>query len=165
MIKHPIKEQKLNNVDLKTGLPIFYTDIYMSYLIGDVVRYWTDEIIKNGILLDDIITKDGVEDNAYYRPYYKDFPWNVTIIHMSSIKESIYKINFNIKSTIDKNIFSYYTLNEKQNKFINNFFKGDWVDYVDNQGSRIIVEFDLDKYYYLWSRTVKLQKIKNNIKK
>lgn len=174
MIKHPPKEEQLSIVDKKTQLPMFYTDVYMSYTIGEVVRYWTKEMLKNNIPIKKIITVNGIVDKTYYRPYYKEFPWSVDIIHMNFIKNSEYKINFNLTDGeheyYDKNnpfiyrICNYnYVITDEQNNFLDNFFKGDWLKYVDKQGSRIIVEFDLDKYYLSWFRTIKLNKIKNNI--
>ena len=185
MIKHPPKEK---DIDLTIYQhPIMYSDYYMKYPIGDVVRYWTDYLLKNGILLDKVNCNENGFDGSFFRPYHKSFPWNVNILHMTFIKESMYKLNFNfpnyrLTNLISTNCIStmnsvimnssytnqqynqWYLLDEER-KVIEEYFKGSWIDYLDIQGSRIIVQFDLDEYYIQWFRTQKLLKIKNKLAK
>lgn len=95
--------------------------------------------------------------------------------------EDTYKINFNLECRkiiyyehienvmLNENTISCrgigtigYTLEKEERLFIENFFKGEWVDYLDIQSSRIIVQFFLNKYYPIF-RKLKISKIKNNI--
>ncbi len=149
-----------------------YSDIYHSYPIGEVTRYWTKILIDNGIRL---------EKSS------RIFPWSVDILHMHSrlrsIKIDCYKICFNLECSdviIDdgqecevtitkKDGVSIrhtgtigYILSKKERDFTENLFKGKWVQYLDIQGSRIIVQFWLEDYYPIF-RKEKILKIKNNI--
>lgn len=183
MIKHPPKEKDIDFTLFQH--PIMYSDYYMQYPIGDVVKYWTKYLLKNGILIDNVRCDKNGFDGSFFRPYHKSFPYNVNIIHMDFIKESVYKINFNFPdyrlinytstsctTTIDsKNINSSYTnqqyvqffLTESERKIIEDYFSGSWLDYLNIQGSRIIVQFDLDEYYIQLFRTQKLLKIKDKL--
>ena len=185
MVKHPPKEININLTIYQH--PIMYSDYYMNYTIGDVVRYWTEHLLKMGILLDSVKCDHNGFDGSFFRPYYKSFPWSVNIIHMDFIKNSMYKINFNfpnyrltnltstscITNVNSKTINSSYTgqqynqwyLLDEERKMIEDYFKGSWIDYLDIQGSKIIVQFDLDEYYIQWFRTQKLLKIKNKLSK
>lgn len=157
MIKHPPNEK---DIDLTLyQYPILYTDFYMKYTIGEVVTYWSDKLLKNGIILDKIICDENGFDGLFFRPYYKTFPWSVSIIHMDSLnpQRCIYKINFNLPYN--------YLLSEKQKTFINEYFKGYWIDYIDIQLSRIIIQFNLNEYSSHLFRTLKIQKIKDNLQK
>ena len=55
-----------------------------------------------------------------------------------------------------------HKLTEKEKEFISDLFKGDWLDYLDIQGSRIIVQFHLEDYYPIF-RKEKVLHIKKNL--
>lgn len=151
-----------------------YNDIYHNFPIGEVTRYWTKLLIDNGIRLEKSL---------------KTSPWSVNIIHMHSptmpnlYTKDCYKINFNLEcrdviiddgqecevTITKKDGVSIrhtgtigYRLDKKERDFTENLFKGEWVDYLDIQGSRIIVQFWLEDYYPIF-RKEKILKIKNNI--
>jgi len=145
-------------------------------LIIDIVTYWTNILLENGIRIE--------KNNKEQYPWSSEvYPWSVDIIHMGVryYTEDTYKINFNLEcselidyehienvmltentmSSRGKGTFG-YTLKKEERLFVESFFKGDWLDYLDIQGSRIIVQFHLDKYYPEFRR-LKIRKIKNNI--
>jgi hypothetical protein len=171
---------------------MIYTDIYMDYPIGDVVKYWTNILINNGIRLDKINVDDNGWDGAFHRTHYKSFPWSVDILHMNSSAFSVisskmridcYKVNFNLQCRdviiddcqeceivkLTNNTVSIrhtgqigYNLNNKERTMVENMFKDKWVDYLDIQSSRIIVQFWLDDYYPIF-RKEKILHIKKNL--
>ena len=185
MIKHPPYSSLLC-----TKHPnMIYTDIYMDYPIGDIVKYWTKILIDYGIRLDKIKVDENGFGDAFYRPHYKTFPWSVNILHMysetftSMNREDCYKINFNLENkditdlnlseifpSISKGVIkgishTYigqigYKMKKEEKQFITNLFQGKWVDYLDIQGSRIIVQFWLNDYMPIFrkEKILKIQK-------
>jgi len=145
-------------------------------LIIDIATYWTNTLLENGIRLD----KSNDEQYPWSSVLH---PWLVSIIHMGGkyYTEDTYKINFNLECSeiidyehienvmLTENTLSSrgigtigYNLTKEERLFVENFFKGEWLEYLDIQGSRIIVQFHLDKYYPVF-RQLKIRKIKNNI--
>ncbi len=182
-MKHPIPTSELDKLQPRT----FYSDIYLDGSpIGDVTRYWTKLLLDNGIRLEQYVTNDGW-DGSFYRPLYKTFPWEVDIIHMYSERNpslyglDCYKVCFNLEcrevivddgqecevmlvgdgSVSLRHVGQIgYSLSKKERDFTENLFKGKWVEYLDIQGSRIIVQFRLENYYPIFRRE-KILKIKN----
>jgi hypothetical protein len=168
---------------------MIYSDIYLDYPIGEVTRYWTKLLISNGVRLEKLdVDENGMDDNLY-RPHHKTFPWSVHILHMYSptipdlYRKDCYKINFNLESrdvtvsqgqgydvvVMNKKNISVrykgtlgYSLSDKERNFIDGFFKGDWCEYVDMQGSRVIVQFWLEDYYPIF-RKEKILTIQNKL--
>ena len=144
---------------------MIFSDIHMTYPIGDVVRYWTKLLIDNKIRLDKIDVDENGWDGDSHRVHHKTFPWAVDIIYMYSkripdlYKKDCYKINFNLEC-ID-GVFG-YNLTEKEKEYISNLFKGNWLNYLDIQGYRIIVQFWLEDYYPIF-RKEKILYIKKNL--
>jgi len=168
---------------------MIYSDTYHDYPIGEVTRYWTKLLIDNDVRFEKLdVDKNGYEDNIL-RKQYKTFPWSVHILHMYSptipdlYRKDCYKINFNLEwgyTSINegngydvvvnnkKNISVRYkgtigySLSKGERDFVEGFFKGDWLDYLEIQGSRIIVQFWLEDYYPIF-RKEKILRIQNKL--
>lgn len=172
---HPPHIHEIERLHPKT----IFTDVYMDYPIGDVVKQWTQILLNCGIKLKKSRVDDkGINSDGFYRPHHKTFPWMVDIIHMYSSgialinKVDCYKINFNLEDseTIDKSFEDRtvyigtlgYILSKDEKEYVTNLFKGDWVDYLDIQSSRIIVQFWLEDYYPIF-RKEKILHIKKKL--
>ena len=186
-MKHPPFDSEIER--LYTGM--IYGDILMTYPIRDVVRYWTKLLIDNGIRLDKLYTDENGWDGDFHRIHHKTFPWAVDIIHMYSerlpdlYKKDCYKICFNLEDgdiltecfVEDSLIITEnngvaisrrstgilgHKLTEKEKEYISNLFKGNWLNYLDIQGYRIIVQFWLEDYYPIF-RKEKILHIKKKL--
>lgn len=155
MIVHPIYK---STIDSKIDRNSTYTDYYMDFTIGEVVEFWTNVLSEKGIKLE--------KKNPYQ--------CNVGIIHMYNPRNKVtileridkYKINFNLSmiQTGKKGYLNYHKLSIKDKNFLYAYFNGDWMDYIDIQSSRIIVQFNLNDYYTKHFRKLKILKIYETIK-
>lgn len=98
-MKHPPSSSVLE----KLYPEMIYSDIHMTYPIGEVVRYWTKLLLDYQIGLDKMDVDENGWDGDFHRIHHKTFPWKVDILYMYSermpnlYKKDCYKINFNLE--------------------------------------------------------------------
>lgn len=152
----------------------FYSDFYFEqHEVGQTTILLTDIIKNNGILLSEnelLSSKVGYPANIIYMSdsTFK-LTWDLKIINHKYYEPSMKQIKsiceyFCIKGWEEEFSHYIYDVNSEPNKLSSQYndvkyYTKKWVNYITFQNSRIILQFDLEKFKKTDLRKYKLQQL------
>jgi len=159
---------------------VFYSDFYFEeHFVGNIARLFTNIINSNGILLNDsdlISSKKGynVHIISMSESTFK-LTWDLKLLFKRETRgDGLQYYDISIKQI--KNIceyfcvdkweeeFNYYSFIDDHKYFSSEYnsiqhYTKNWVNYISFQNSRIILQFDLEKFKKTDLRKYKLQQL------